>query len=116
MSDVPAVRLTASVRRVLVALAQRAGVKVSVRAVARETGLSPATVRAALSALGKAGLVRHTLQAQAKDQPPHLVYWVTQAGRDIAAAQPAPDPPARSPRRARTRAGAGGTLQGRGDA
>lgn len=85
MSDVQPVQLTAVVRDVLRALAARPGVKVSVRDLARASRRSPSAVRAALAQLGKAELVRHLLQASERDRPPHLVYWATQAGRDVAA-------------------------------
>lgn len=83
--EVPAIRLSRSVRAVLGVLSDRAGVKLSIRDLAKATSLSPATVRNALATLGKARLVQHMTQTTVPDRPPHQVYWITQAGRDIAA-------------------------------
>ena len=85
--EVPPIKITKSVRAVLLALHQKAGVKLSVQELARTTRLGPHTVRTALSGLEKGKLVQHVLQEHVKDRPPHLVYWITQAGRHVAADQ-----------------------------
>lgn len=78
-------RLTSAVRAVLAGLQQQTGVKLSVRELARHTGRSPAAIRTVLTTLEKATLVRHTLQRDVPDHPPHLVWWITAAGQQVAA-------------------------------
>lgn len=95
MGDVPELKLKPRVRKVLAALDARAGVKLSVREISTAAKVSPAVARVALAELEKAKLVQHTLQMSEKDRPPHTVYWIRQAGRDVhahlsAARQPSP--------------------------
>lgn len=84
MRDVPSIKLSAGVRAVLAVLADHAGVKLSIRDLARECGRSPSVVRKAVTELEKGALARHMVQAHEPDRPPHPVYWATQAGRDVA--------------------------------
>lgn len=98
LDEVPAVKLTGPVRAVLAVLARRPGHKLGVRDLAKATGRSPGSVRGALTALGKGRLVRHMIQQQETDRPPYAVWWITQAGRDVAAAVLS-EPPEREPER-----------------
>jgi predicted ArsR family transcriptional regulator len=89
-ADVPAIRLTAPVRAVLAALAAEHGRKLAVAHIAADARVSPSAVRAALTELGKARLVRHTLAPAVENRPPRLVYWLTGDGLEVATGQRRP--------------------------
>ena len=78
-------------RRVLAALADQHGSKLSVSQIARGARLSASAVRVALAALGKSRLVQHMLLPSAGNYPPRLGYWLTGAGHDVATAAKLPE-------------------------
>ena len=86
--EVPAVRLTRSVKAVMSALAASSGQRLAVAHVARDARLAPSTVRAALAELEKGRLVRHTLAPGYDLVPPRLVYWLTSDGVAVATGHP----------------------------
>lgn len=86
--DIAPLRLTGGVRAVLRVLHRNYGSRMPVASIARDGRLSAAATRTALAALGKAGLVRHTLAPGYDRTPPRTVYWLTGAGAEVAAGQP----------------------------
>jgi hypothetical protein len=86
VDELETVRLTPAVRRTLTALAAAGGAKLSVRQISTAAHLSPVSVRAALTVMGRAKLVQHVLAPSEGQLPPRTVYWLTGGGYDVAAA------------------------------
>lgn len=90
MDEVPDLKLTVSVRKVLAALAATpAGVKLDVRDVARRARVADSTARNVLGVLCEVRLAQ-AMPMPEKDKPLRRVYWLNRHGRALAAATPAP--------------------------
>jgi hypothetical protein len=84
MSEVPAVKLSRTRRRVLAVMAEQHGHRLTVSQIARQAVLSAATVRRALLDLERGKLVRHTMLPAHENHPARAGYWLSGAGIEVA--------------------------------